>query len=224
MEIRELIAQPREGVGKGFNRRLRRAGRVPAVLYGSQSPANLSLEPRDVLRLTQGHARSTQLLRLDFGGGGGGARMAIIRDMQFHPVTDALLHVDLQEVAMDRAIQVSVALRHVGEAIGIKEDQGVLEMVLREVQVSCLPGAIPEAIEADVSNLRIGDVFTVSSLTVPAGVRVLNDPGQAVALVSPPMKEEVPAEVVAEVEAAEPEVLTERKAKEEDEDKDEKKK
>ena len=129
-----------------------------------------------------------------------------------------LIHVDLQEVAMDRAIQVSVAIHHVGEAIGVRESQGILEMVLREVRVSCLPGSIPQYLEADVTNLNIHDVLTVQNLKVPEGVRVLNDPNQAVVTVAPPAAEEVAAPTAAvatEVAAAEPEVLTERKPKEE---------
>jgi len=121
-------------------------------------------------------------------------------------------------VAMDRAIQVTVAVHHVGEAVGVKETQGILEMVLREVRVSCLPGNIPESLEADVSNLAIGDVLTVKDLKVPEGVRILNDPNQAVVTVAPPAAEEVaaPTAVVTEAAApAEPEVLTERKPKEE---------
>jgi large subunit ribosomal protein L25 len=143
--------------------------------------------------------------------------MAIIRDMQFDPVSEDLIHVDLQEVAMDRPIQVTVALHHVGEAIGVRENQGILEMILREVQVSCLPGSIPQHIEADVSGLRIGDVLTVKDMTVPEGVRVLNDGNQAVATVAPPATEEAAAVVApAATGAAEPEVLTERKPKEEE--------
>src|SRR5262249_33262096 len=144
--------------------------------------------------------------------------MAIIRDMQLDPVSEDLVHVDLQEVAMDKPIQVTVPLRHVGDAVGVRETKGILEMILREVQVSCLPGQIPEALTADVSALAIGDVFTVSQLPVPEGVRVLTDGNQAVATVAPPPAEEVvaaPAVETVAVGPAEPEVLTERKPKEE---------
>ena len=118
---------------------------------------------------------------------------------------------------MDRAIQVSVAVHHVGEAVGVKDTSGILEMILREVQVSCLPGNIPAMLEADVTNLHIGDVLTVRDLKAPEGVRILNDPGQAVATVAPPAAEEAatPGAEVPTAAAAEPEVLTERKPKEE---------
>jgi large subunit ribosomal protein L25 len=221
MEIRELTVTPREGVGKSVARRLRRSGKTPGILYGGPSPVNIAVDPREVFRIIHGHEGSTQLLRMTFAGSTD-SRMVILRDLQLDPVSEDLIHVDLQEVNMDKPIQVTVALRHVGDAIGVRETQGILEMVLREVQVSCLPGNIPEDIKADVSNLAIGNVLTVGELVVPEGVRVLTDKAQAVATVAPPAAEEVAAPVAAvvgEVAAApaEPEVLTERKPKEEPE-------
>src|SRR6266540_1933812 len=195
MDIRELTIEHREGLGKGNAKRLRHAGK-------------------------------TQLLKLSFAGAQD-SKMAILRDMQFDPVSENLIHVDLQVVAMDKPIQVTVALRHVGEPIGVRDTQDILEMVLREIQVSSLPGDIPEDIKADVSNLAIGDVLTVGDLQVPEGVRVLTDRAQAVATVAPPAAEEVAAPVVAAAGVvaaapAEPEVLTERKPKEEAEADDKK--
>ena len=227
MEKRELVIRHRQGVGKGNAKRLRRAGQVPAILYGGATPVNVAVAPRDIYRLIHGHEGSTQLLSVAFEGTSD-SRMAIIRALQYDPVSENLIHVDLQEVAMDRAIQVSVAVHHVGEAVGVKETFGILEMILREIQVSCLPGNIPDVLEADVSNLRIGDVLTVKDLKAPEGVRILNDPNQAVATVAPPAAEEVatPAAATAEATAAapaEPEVLTERKPKDEKEADDKKK-
>ena len=217
MEIRSLSIEKRDGTGKELAKRLRRAGRVPAILYGGSAPVNISVNPKDIFRLIHGHEGGTQLVQVGFDGSAD-KRMAIIRDMQFDPVSEDLIHVDLQEVAMDRPIQVTVPLRHVGDAVGVRETKGILEMILREVQVSCLPGAIPESLAADVSELAIGDVFTVGQLPVPEGVRILTDPNQAVATVAPPLAEEVvaaPAAGVAAATPAEPEVLTERKPKEE---------
>jgi large subunit ribosomal protein L25 len=214
MEQRELIIERRPGTGKSLARQLRRVGKAPAVLYGGAAPMAVTVDPREVLRIIHGHEGSTQLLTLKFVGDGG-TRMAIIRDMQFDPVSERLVHVDLQEVSMDRAITVSVAVHGVGEPAGVRDQQGILSLVMHEVQVSCLPGAIPERIDADVSALMIGDVLTVARLAVPPGVRILNDGNQAVATVSPPRAEEVAAPVAAAAAApAEPEVLTERKPKE----------
>ena len=216
MNTPEITVKRREGTGKGVARRLRRAGAVPAILYGGATPQTITVNPRDVLRIIHGHEGTTQLLSLKVEGDGG-ARMAIIRDMQFDPVSERLLHVDIQEVRADRAITVRVAVHPVGEAVGVRDTKGILNLVMHEVEVSTLPTNIPERIDADVSNLAIGDVLTVRDLRPPEGVRIVNDPGQAVATVSPPMAEEVAPtpEVAAAVTPAEPEVLTERKPKEE---------
>jgi large subunit ribosomal protein L25 len=213
MQMQELTIQRREGTGKQLAKRLRRQGIVPAIVYGGPKTESVSVDPKAVLRMIAGHAGTTQLLTLKIDGEAA-SRMAIIRAMQFDPVTERLLHVDLQEVSADKPITVRVAVHPVGEAIGVRDTKGILNLVLHEVTVSCLPTAIPEQIDADVSALAIGDVLTIANLTVPDGVRILNDPGQAVATVSPPMAEEVVTPAVTAAVTAEPEVLTERKPKE----------
>jgi len=213
MPMQELTIKRREGTGKQFAKRLRRQGVVPAILYGGAKNEPVTVDPKSVLRMIAGHAGTTQLLTLKMDGEGG-SRLAIIRAMQFDPVSENLMHVDLQEVSADKPITVRVAVHPVGEAIGVRDTKGILNLVLHEVSVSCLPTVIPERIDADVSALAIGDVLTIADLSVPEGVRVLNDPGQAVATVSPPMAEEEVAPVVAAAVTAEPEVLTERKPKE----------
>ncbi len=215
MQIQELTITRREGTGKQVAKRLRRAGAVPAILYGGARPETITVDPRAVLRIIHGREGTTQLLTLQFDGGGS-QRMAIIRHLQFDPVSERLVHVDLQEVSADRAITVRVAVHPVGEALGVKEQKGILNLALHELDVSCLPANIPDRIDADVSQLAIGDVLTVGNLRAPEGVRILNDPGQAVATVSPPMAEEAPVVAAPAVVAAEPEVLTERKPKEEE--------
>ena len=218
MQMQELVVTQREGTGKQAAKRLRREGRIPAILYGGAAPQTISVDPKAVLKMIHGHEGTTQLLSLTFDGGPG-TRMAIIRAMQFDPVSEDLLHVDLQEVSADRAITVRVAVHPVGEAIGVRDTKGILSLVLHELEISCLPTQIPQGIDADVSQLAIGDVLTVRDLVAPEGVRILNDPGQAIATVSPPMAEEVAAPAAAPTTTAaataEPEVLTERKPKEE---------
>ncbi|MBI1737400.1 MAG: 50S ribosomal protein L25 [Candidatus Rokubacteria bacterium] len=212
--MQELTIKRREGTGKGMARRLRRTGIVPAVLYGGAAPEAIAVDPKAILKAMHGHEGTTLLLSLKFEGDGGGARMAVLRELQFDPVSEDVLHVDFQEVAADQPITVRVAVHPVGEAIGVRDTKGILNLVLHELDVSCLPTSIPDRIDADVSELAIGDVLTVESLRPPAGVRILNDPGQAVATVSPPMAEEVAA-VAAPAAVVEPEVLTERKKAEE---------
>ena len=213
MQMQELTIARREGTGKQVSKRLRRQGVVPAVLYGGARSEPVSVDPKAVLKMIAGHAGTTQLLSLKMEGDGG-SRLAIIRAMQFDPVTERLLHVDIQEVSADKPITVRVAVHPVGEAIGVKDTKGILNLVLHEVTVSCLPTAIPDRIDADVTALAIGDVLTIADLKASEGVRIVNDPGQAVATVAPPMAEETPTPAATAAVTAEPEVLTERKPKE----------
>lgn len=218
MAMQELIIKRREATGKQAAKRLRRAGTVPAILYGGAKAEPITVDPKAVLRMIHGREGTTQLLTLTFDDEkSSGIRMAIIRDLQFDPVSEDLVHVDLQEVSADRAITVRVAVHPVGEAAGVKEQKGILNLVLHELEVSCLPTAIPQRIDADVTALMIGNVLTVGNLTAPEGVRILTPAAQAVATVVPPMAEEVavPAAPAAAA-VAEPEVLTERKPKEEE--------
>jgi large subunit ribosomal protein L25 len=211
MEIRELTVEPRDGRGKGAAKRLRRAGRVPAILYGGVSePLALSVAPKDLQRVLH-HGGGGVLVHLRFPGEAE-PRTAVVRDLQFDPVRESLVHVDLQAVRMDEEITVEVPVHVVGEAVGVKEQSGILAILLRTVEVACLPTLIPERLDVDVSGLRIHDVVTVADLRLPEGVRVTTAAGQAVATVAPPVVEEVAAPAAAV--AAEPEVVTARKPEE----------
>jgi large subunit ribosomal protein L25 len=217
MQIRELPVERRDGTGKGAAKRLRRQGRVPAILYGSVAePVLLSLAPSDIHRTLHTHAGGGVLVSLRLPGEPE-TRTAVVRDLQIDPVRDTVLHVDLQAVRMDEEITVEVPVRVVGEAAGVKEQSGILAVLMRAVEVTCLPAFIPERLDIDVSPLRIHDVLTVADLQLPPGVRVVSTPTQPVVTVAPPMAEEVAAPVAAP--AAEPEVVTERKPKEEEETK-----
>ena len=213
MEIRELTVERRDGRGKGAAKRLRREGRVPAILYGAVSePLPLSVAPKDIQRVLHAHAGGGVLVNLRLPGETE-ARTAVVRDLQFDPVRDTLVHVDLQAVRMDEEITVEVPIHVAGEAAGVKEQGGILAVLLRTVEVACLPTLIPERLDVDVSALRIHDVVTVSDLRLPEGVRVTTSGGQAVATVSAPVAEEVVAAPAA-APAAEPEVVTARKPEE----------
>jgi large subunit ribosomal protein L25 len=215
MNIRELSVEPREALGKGAVGRLRRKGLVPAVLYGGgNAPVTLSVAPADVQRTIHGHGAGGVLVNLRLPGNAE-PRTAVVRELQYDPVRDTLIHIDFQAVRMDEQITVEVPIHVVGEAAGVKEQSGVLALLLRTVEVSCLPSLIPERIDIDVSGLRIHDVATVADLQLPEGVRVTTPSAQPVATVAPPMAEEVVA--AAAVPVAEPEVVTERKPKEEEE-------
>jgi large subunit ribosomal protein L25 len=212
MEIRELTVERRDSRGKEAARRLRRRGLIPAILYGARSePLPLSVSPKDVQRVLHAHAGGGVLVNLRLLGEPD-ARTAVVRDLQFDPVRETLLHVDLQAVRMDEEITVEVPIHVIGEAAGVKEQSGVLAVLLRTVAVACLPSLIPERLDVDVSALRIHDVLTVADLRPPEGVRVTTPSTQPVVTVSPPMAEEVAAPAAAP--AAEPEVVTERKPEE----------
>jgi large subunit ribosomal protein L25 len=215
MNIRELSVQSREALGKAAVGRLRRQGLVPAILYGGGSaPVALAVTPADVQRTLQGHGAGGVLVSLRLPGDAE-PRTAVVRELQFDPVRDTLIHIDFQAVRMDEEITVEVPVHVVGEAAGVKDQSGVLALLLRTVEVSCLPSLIPERIDVDVSALRIHDVATIANLQLPEGVRVTMPASQPVATVAPPMAEEVVATAAAPT--AEPEVVTERKPKEEDE-------
>lgn len=215
MNIRDLSVEPREALGKGAVGRLRRKGLVPAILYGGGSaPVTLAVAPTDVRRALHGHGAGGVLVNIRLPGDAE-PRTAVVRELQYDPVRDTLIHIDFQAVRMDEEITVEVPIHVVGEAAGVKDQNGVLALLMRAVEVSCLPSLIPERIDIDVSALRIHDVATVADLQLPEGVRVTVPSTQPVATVAPPMAEEVVAAVAAP--AAEPEVVTERKPKEEEE-------
>jgi large subunit ribosomal protein L25 len=214
MNIRELAVEPRDALGKAAVGRLRRKGLVPAVLYGrGADPVTLAVSPLEVQRTLQGHGAGGVLVNLRLPGDGE-PRTAVVRELQYDPVRDALIHIDFQAVRMDEQITVEVPIHVVGEAAGVREQSGVLAVLMRTVEVSCLPSQIPDRLDVDVSALRIYDVVTVAGLQLPEGVRVTTPSTQPVATVAPPMAEEVVAAAAAP--AAEPEVVTERKPKEEE--------
>lgn len=209
MEIRELTVERRTTTGSGAARRLRRSGLVPAVLYGGGAPPELlALAPREIQRILHGHRGAGVLVHLRVRGEPE-PRSAILRDLQYDPVDEALLHVDFQAIRLDQPVTVEVPVQVVGEAAGVREQNGVLAVLLRSVQVSCLPTLIPERVEVDVSALRIHDVVTVGDLRLPPGVRVVTPAHQALVTVAPSTAEAAPAPAPAV--APEPEVVGERK-------------
>lgn len=208
-----IEANRRDERGKNEARRLRRTGRVPAVLYGGGGkPVTLAIDTaqaRQLLR-TAGHNVIYEL-KVE----GSDAARAMLKDYVVDPVRGDLLHIDLQRVAMDVAIRVHVRVETVGDPHGVKVQGGIFERVAREIEVECLPGDIPDVIEVDVSGMAIGQPLRAADLPLdPAKVRLLTEPQRVLAHVIAPTKEEVaplPEAAVAavpEVAApAEPEVI-----------------
>lgn len=224
----EIEAQRRDERGKNAVRRLRKAGRVPAVLYG---------EPGGALALAVDAHQAQQMLRsagnnviYEVKVEGGEPARAMLKDWQVDPVHGQLLHLDLQRVAMDAVVRVRVRVHTVGEPQGVKVQGGIFERVTRDVEVECLPADIPGEITMDVSELTIGKQLRAADLPLdPAKVRLLTDPQRVIAHVVAPAKEEVPAPEAAAAAAvevaapAEPELIKKvRKEAEEGEGAEEK--
>jgi large subunit ribosomal protein L25 len=180
-----LDVTPREIEGSRENRRLRRAGRVPAVLYGGgEEPRHFSIDARDLRLALQGSGAVIELA-ID-----GQTENAVVKDQQRHPVRGDAVHIDFVRVRMDVAIQsvVLVELTGVEDAPGTREG-GVLEQQTRELTVEALPGDIPEAIVHDASELEVGATLTVGDLTAPSGVTIVDDPETVVASITLPRLE-----------------------------------
>ncbi|MFN8543173.1 MAG: 50S ribosomal protein L25 [Candidatus Binatia bacterium] len=196
METVEIIIERRAGKGKGAARRLRGRGLIPATIYGprrsTQSVQLSALEfERKLERLEGAH-----LLRTMSPGGADPdlhEKMVLLRETQRQPVSGAVLHADLYEVDLTERLRVSVALHFVGKPAGVTEG-GIMQPILREVEVECLPTEIPDFIEIDVSGLGIHDAVHVSELTLPAGVSAVAEAGQPVVTVLPPTVEVKPGE------------------------------
>ncbi len=214
-----LEAQPRTPGTKNDARRVRRQGKVPAVVYGAGKQAvPVSVDPRQVSRIL--HSRTGHNTVFDLAVDGEHTK-AMIVDWQYEPIKGALLHIDLKRIAMDQKLKVNVPIALIGEPAGVKTQGGILEQIWREVEVECLPGDIPNSVELNVSELVFGMVLRVSDLPVNPKVKFLTDPNQPVAHVITVKEEEVPtADAVAGEAAAapaEPEVIKKGKLETEEE-------
>jgi len=212
-------AEPREAGNKNVARRMRRAGRVPGVLYGANKPSvPVALNPKQMRAVLQSEAGQNTIL--DVNVKDGETASAIIVDWQYEPIRGALLHVDLKRIALDQLLTVTVPVVAVGEPAGVKTQGGILEYVHREVEVECLPADIPEHIDADVTELLIGQNFRVKDLKTPEGVRVITAPEEVLLHVVTPKAEvvETPETADAAATPAEPEVIKKGKADKEEEE------
>ena len=213
---KNVDAKPRKSGTKNDARRIRKSGLVPAVLYGAGlEPLNISVDPKQMKRILTSEAGHNTIFDLAAGGDSG---KAMIVDWQYEPVKGALLHVDLKRIAMDKLLRVSVPVVLKGEAPGVKLQGGILEQMVREVEIECLPADIPGRLEADVSKLEFGQTVRVVDLPHNDKIKFITDANQAIAHVTA-VKEVVEAAPVEGVEAAaaaaEPEVI--KKGKQETE-------
>jgi large subunit ribosomal protein L25 len=204
-----LEAQPREAGSKNDARRVRRDGKIPAVVYGAGKQAlTVSVDPRQVSRILHSETGHNTVFDLAMDGE---RTKAMIVDWQYEPIKGSLLHIDLKRIAMDKKLTVNVPIELVGEPAGVKQQGGILEQITREVEVECLPGDIPNEIELNVSELVFGTVLRISDLPKNDKIKYLTDPEQPVAHIITIKEEEVPAAEAIAGEAAaapaEPEVI-----------------
>lgn len=214
-----LEAQPRTPGTKNDARRVRQQGKVPAVVYGAGKQAMpVTVDPRQVSRILHSQTGHNTVFDLALDGE---RTKAMIVDWQYEPIKGSLLHIDLKRIAMDQKLKVNVPIELVGEPAGVKQQGGILEQIAREVEVECLPGDIPNAIELSVAELVFGVVLRVSDLPKNDKIKFLSDPEQPVAHVITIKEEEVPtADAVAGEAAAapaEPEVIKKGKQETEEE-------
>ncbi|HVT45257.1 MAG TPA: 50S ribosomal protein L25 [Thermoanaerobaculia bacterium] len=215
----ELVVEVsrREGTGKGIARKLRRDGRVPAIVYGGHReavPITVDLKViSEIVTKSEHGVRSVFLLKM---AGTDQQRHAMIKDIQIDPIKRSVTHIDFVRVVMDEVVRVTIPVHLSGTAVGVKVGGGVLDFQARDLHVECLPGAIPDTFDIDVTPLQIHHFVRVSDLPIPPGVRILDDPDRVIVSITLP-RAEVSAEATAEAEeeTAEPELIKKGKTEEE---------
>lgn len=222
-----LEATRRDTLGKNEARRTRRAGLVPAVLYGPISDSSgkkatpISVNPKTLVRILHSESGANTLISLKLGGGG--EVRVLVKEYQLDPITHQLLHADFYRVAMDRAILITIPVVVRGEPRGVKQQGGVLEFIRREIAIECLPGDIPEHVEIDVSELMLHQGVRVRDIATNPRWKAVSEADMMLVHVIMPKAEEVaaPAEGVAVVPGAptEPEVIKKGKKEEVEEEK-----
>ena len=210
----------REGSGKGVARKLRQNGKIPAVVYGGhRETVPIEVDRKAVAELiqkSQHGVRSIFLLKM---AGTDQQRHAMIKDIQMDPITRKMTHIDFVRVVMDEVVRVTIPVHVTGTAIGVKQG-GLLDFQVRDLHVECLPAQIPDSIDADISNLDVHQYIRIADLTLPEGVKVLDDPDRVVVGVTLARAEVIEAVVAPTEETAvpaEPEVISRGKKTEEEE-------
>lgn len=210
MENTKLIAKKRDLEGSSNARRIRGAGSLPAVIYGDEKESvSVEINTHDFEQIL--HHSASESVIVDIELEGEGSVSVLVKDVQHHPVSSDLLHVDLMRVAANKPIHVDILVELVGEAAGVKEG-GSVDHVMHSIGVECLPGDLVDTFEVDISEMEIGSVLHVSDLKLGAKFKLLVDEKAIVATIAAPRAEEEEEEVVEGADAsAEPEVITEKK-------------
>ncbi len=184
----KIKGEMREVFGKNASRRLRRSGMVPVILYGAKEVnVPLTIKKTDIFQILKTETGENTVFEVSFNSE---TKNAMIKELQKHLVTDEIIHVDLIQIAMDRAVRVSVPVVTVGESIGVKTEGGFVDYITREIELECLPKDIPEHIEIDISNLHLRESIKVGEAVVPDEVKLVSDPEAILVHIEVPAKEE----------------------------------
>ena len=211
MEEILLEAELRKGTGRANTKDLKEKGYLPAVLYShGKESASLQVSNSALIKLVHQHRIEGVIVTLKIKDDKK-SRACLVKEIQYDPVHDNIIHVDFNEISLTKAIKVNIPVVAKGEPVGVKQEGGALEHILWEIEIECLPTDIPKEIEIDVTNLKIGDSIHIKDIQFSDKVKVSNDPSAIVLSVAAPMKEEVPAEAVEGEEKQEPEVIKEKK-------------
>lgn len=207
-------SEKREIFGKNVSRRIRREGKVPAVLYGPDiENISLTINKKDIFAILKSETGENTIVKVSFDSE---SRDAMIKELQKDPVSDELLHVDLLQISMDKALQVAVPISLLGEAVGVKAEGGFVDFVTRELEVECLPKDIPEQIEINISNLHLHQFIKVADIPPLENGKIVSDPETVIVHIKAPSKEEIEVEEKEEEEVIgegeEPEVIKKEKA------------
>jgi len=216
MERTTINVEKREEVGKGAARSLRRKNMIPAVIYRAGDSFPVQFSKKELSRFINSTAGEQTMVNLQFGDGS--SRFALMKDYQTDPATGELLHADFFEVSLTEEVKVTVHVAIIGEPVGVRRDGGILQHLLREIEVECLPDRIPGRVEVDIANLEIGQSVHVGDLKLGEGITVLTEPDAVIVnIVAPAVEEVAPAEVAAVApEIKEPEVIKKGKKEEEE--------
>jgi large subunit ribosomal protein L25 len=204
-----IEVQPRPQTGKNANRRARAAGKIPAVVYGGgKESVAVELNRKTLVDMMKGHSGENPIFLLKLGDK---ERHAMIRNMEVDPVSRQVIHIDFQRVVMDQKVRVAVPVELVGTAIGVKTEGGMLDFITREIHVECLPGDIPKHVEADVTEVHVGQHIEARDLKLPDNVTLLDDPDKVIASLGHGRLE---TDETAAGDRAEPEVIKKAKGEE----------
>ncbi|HEY3258266.1 MAG TPA: 50S ribosomal protein L25/general stress protein Ctc [Gemmatimonadaceae bacterium] len=217
MASAQLSATPRDGTGKGSARSLRAQGQIPAVIYGhGRAPQSLAIDNRELERLLSRISAESTVIELSMDGK---SARTLIREIQRHPFKRQILHVDFQELVAGEKVTVRIPIVLTGVPEGVRQDGGILDQTMRELEIEVDPANIPNRVEVDVNSLRIGDSVHVRDIALPEGVTLVGEADSTVCVVSAPRAVVETVVAAEEVEAApEPEVIGKAKKEEEEEE------